>query len=149
MTIEAQASATSPVGLAARIGWGSALLAAPDLVFRLLGDADDNRRARRILRLLGARHLLQAAAEWRFAGPARRAGVAVDSLHAASDIGFAVIDQRWRRAAAIDAAISIGFVALGATNTRSGGFEGQRPSVRFESRRRTLIADEHREWAAG
>ena len=49
------------------------------------------------------------------AGPGRSASV-VDLLHAATSVGFAVVDPRWRRAALSDTAVTTSFVVLGLTN---------------------------------
>jgi hypothetical protein len=68
------------------------------------------------MRVLGARHLLQGAAEALMGGGAREAGVGVDILHGLTDIGFAAFDRRWRRAALADAGITAGLAALGVTN---------------------------------
>ena len=43
--------------------WGTTLLIAPGGVLRVLGGADEARTPKRIMRVLGARHLLQATAE--------------------------------------------------------------------------------------
>lgn len=98
--------------------WGTALLVAPGRVLRLIGGADEARTATRLVRVLGARHLLQAIAgqalgDRAVAGQAVRIGVWIDGLHALSDLGFACRDVRWRRASATDAAIASGFAAFG------------------------------------
>ena len=68
------------------------------------------------MRVLGARHVAQAGAEWAFGGRARRIGTVVDLLHATTSVGFAVVDPRWRRAALSDTTVTTGFVVLGLTN---------------------------------
>jgi hypothetical protein len=117
MTRTSRADKAAPVPLAMRVVWGSALCVLPGAVLRLMGVATAGRNPRRIMRVLGARHLLQALTEWHFKGTARRIGIWVDALHAASDIGFACLDHDWRRAAATDATITTGFVLLGLTDT--------------------------------
>jgi hypothetical protein len=82
-----------------------------------MGGTDEDRGPRRVMRGLGVRHLLQAVAESRFDGTGRKIGIGVDAIHAATDIGFARFDQRWRRPAASDAAITTGFVLLGLIDT--------------------------------
>ncbi len=106
---------TSPVALAIRVGWGTLLTVAPGLVLGAMGDGadDDDRRPCRLLRVLGARHLLQAAAEWRGGATARNIGTGIDVLHASTDIGFACFDRRWRRAAVSDGVVTTGFVVIG------------------------------------
>ena len=111
--------------IAARIAWGAALLAFPDQVLSLTagttypGDhrsPPSDRVPQRTLRLLGCRHLGQAAVEVRVpTQTAHRIGLWVDTLHAGTDIGFAGLDRRWRRAALIDAGVTTAFVALGRT----------------------------------
>jgi hypothetical protein len=68
------------------------------------------------MRVLGARHVAQAGAEWAFGGRARQIGTVVDLLHAATSVGFAVIKPGWRRAALSDTAVTTTFVVLGLTN---------------------------------
>jgi hypothetical protein len=106
-----KAAALVPVLL--RIGWGGGLVVQPRVVLRLLGGVPQGSKPRRIMRILGARHLLQAAATWRFGRRAGQVGVVVDALHAATDVAFAGLDRRWRRAAATDAAITSTFAVLG------------------------------------
>jgi hypothetical protein len=92
------------------------LLTAPGTVLRLLGGADEDRAPRRLMRVLGARHLVQAGAEYRFGGRARKIGIGVDLLHGATSVVFGVVSPPWRRAAHIDAGVAAGFAVLGATN---------------------------------
>ena len=106
----------APVPLALRIAWGTALLISPGTVLRLFGGKDAGTTPRRVMRVLGARHIAQAGAEWAFGGRAREIGIVVDVLHAATDVGFSVVNARWRRAALSDTAITTGFVVLGLTN---------------------------------
>lgn len=100
--------------------WGTILLIAPGKVLRLLGGADEDRVPKRVMRILGARHVVQATAEHIFGDAALRLGVWVDGLHALSGLGFACADARWRRAALIDAAITSGFAAVGLTELETG-----------------------------
>jgi hypothetical protein len=81
-----------------------------------MGGADEDRTPRRVMRVLGARHLVEAAVEQRFGKIGRTLGVATDVIHAAVDVMFGVGDPRWRRAAFTDAVIAGGFVVLGVTN---------------------------------
>jgi hypothetical protein len=118
MTSTSRANRAASVPLSIRVVWGSALLALPSIVLRLMGGADEDRAPRRMMQILGARHLLQAATEWYLDGTAREIGICVDALHAATDIGFASLDRRWRRAAATDAGITTGFVVLGLIDSR-------------------------------
>ena len=112
----AQWQRAAPLPLALRAAWGTALLASPGTVLRLFGGADSGTTPRRVMRVLGVRHIAQAAGEWAGGGRARQIGMVVDLLHASTSIGFAFLDPRWRRAALCDTAVTASFMALGATN---------------------------------
>ncbi len=102
--------------LALRVAWGAALLGSPRTVLRCSGSINVGTTPLRVMRVLGARHLVQAGAEWAGGGRARQIGMVVDLLHAATSVAFAVVDPRWRRAALTDTAVTAGFVALGLSN---------------------------------
>ncbi|MGH9087544.1 MAG: hypothetical protein ACRDYZ_05445 [Acidimicrobiales bacterium] len=91
--------------LALRLGWGTLLLAAPAVALRLLGGTPTP-DARTIARVLGARHVVQAAFERWDDGRHRYLLAAVDWAHAASGVAFASVDRRWRRPALTDAALA-------------------------------------------
>ncbi len=78
----------APVPLAIRAGWGMTLLIAPGPVLRLFGGADEGRAPRRVMRVLGARHIVQAGAEYRFGGRAREIGIGVDLLHGTTSVAL-------------------------------------------------------------
>jgi hypothetical protein len=107
------------VPLALRSAWGAALLISPGSVLRLFGGVDAGSTPRRVMRVLGARHVAQAGVEWALGGRAREIGIVVDMLHAATDVGFSVVNPRWRRAALSDTVVTTGFVVLGLTNGSS------------------------------
>jgi hypothetical protein len=93
-----------------RAGWGLALLAAPDRVVAAMGVAEPDDQTRAVARVLGARHLAQAAVT--LARPTARClrwGGVVDLAHAGTGVVLAVADARYRRAAFTDAAITTGF----------------------------------------
>lgn len=70
----------------------------------------------RVGQLLGARQIAQAVVMSGNPTPAVLwLGAEVDALHAASMIGLACIDRRYRRAALVDAAIAAVFALLGMT----------------------------------
>jgi hypothetical protein len=96
-----------------RLAWGGLLVAAPGRVVRWLGGADTS-TSRGVEGVLGVRHLLQGAVELRAWPAGRRLGVVVDGLHAASGVGLALVDGRWRRAALLDAAVTTGLAVAGA-----------------------------------
>jgi hypothetical protein len=97
-----------------RLVWGGALVAAPARIVVLLGGADTT-SSRAIERTLGIRHLIQAGVELAAWPQGRRLGVLVDGLHAASGVGLAAADGRWRRPALLDAAVTSAFALTGAT----------------------------------
>ncbi len=101
----AAASRVLPV---VRLGWGTFLGVAPARALRLLG-GEDTPPARLILRVLGARHVAEAALETIRPGRYLGALAAGDGLHALTAVGLAVSDRRWRRPALTDAVIATGF----------------------------------------
>jgi hypothetical protein len=87
-----------------RAGYGLTLVAAPGAVIRLVTGHLPGRRERRVARLLGARHLIQAAVTALAPVPSvLAAGAGADALHAASMIMLAAVDRGSRRAALTDA----------------------------------------------
>lgn len=107
---------TSPAAVVVRAAWATLLVLAPGLILRFMGVTTPDRGPRRVLRVLGTRHLLQAVAVHRGGARTRNVGAAVDAVHASTDIAFAYLVPPWRRAAATDATITAGFVVLGITN---------------------------------
>ncbi len=121
-----------------RAGYGVALLCAPGALIRLAAgpgaagrprppaEADAQReaapgsRARLVARVLGVRHLAQAAltAAGQRADPGSPVplggGAAVDLLHAASMLALGAADRRVRRATFTDAAVETALAAAGA-----------------------------------
>jgi hypothetical protein len=98
---------------AVRAGWGGVLLVAPAVVLRAAGGPGFAApHAVAIARVLGARHVLQAAVTALSPTPAVAAlGTATDVLHATGNLVAAVVSPRWRRAATIDAVIAAAFAA--------------------------------------
>jgi hypothetical protein len=97
----------------ARAGYGGVLLLVPGPVIRMCTGRPAGARARNVARLLGARHVLQAAVT-AVAAPGAEAlgiGAAIDLTHAASMAGLAVLDRRVRRVTLADALIETGFAA--------------------------------------
>ncbi|HWD64248.1 MAG TPA: hypothetical protein VG405_03670 [Solirubrobacteraceae bacterium] len=92
-----------------RILWGLTLLVAPSRVLHGL-DTPAPRGVRRVARLLGARHLGQAAAVTLFPQPAvRRWSRRVDEAHGLSMAVLAVASSRYRRAALFSCAVAAAF----------------------------------------
>ncbi|EUA52984.1 hypothetical protein I550_4616 [Mycobacterium intracellulare 1956] len=82
-----------------RAGWGGVLLAAPTEVLSRIHGVRVDRKAIVVTRILGARHLVQAASSGVDPGPEElAAGVWVDTVHSATALGLALVDRR--RAAA-------------------------------------------------
>jgi hypothetical protein len=80
-------------------------------------------RARRVARLLGARHLLQATLNAAVPLPeVFTAGAAVDALHATSMLMLAAVDRSVRKVALMDALIEGLFAGAG-----SSAQPGKRP----------------------
>ena len=104
-----------------RAGWGAALLLAPGVVLALAPpEQRGSPAARTVLRVLGARHLGQAAAVARWPWPrVRRLAVVIDALHAASGLGVAALAPRWRRNAVVDVAATTGLALVGARRAAS------------------------------
>jgi hypothetical protein len=95
-----------------RLIWGGVLLAVPGPVLRCLGGRP-TRTAKATLRLLGARHLVQATATTLCPDTAMLAtGAGLDGLHAITAIALAVIDRPQRRIALTDAGIAVVWIGL-------------------------------------
>jgi hypothetical protein len=103
-----------------RLGYGLLQLSAPNLVpARVLGQPLHG-RDQAVLRLLGARHLLQAAVTT--AAPTAavlRYGASVDAAHAASMMVTA-LDRRRRRTAIAEMVCATGFTIAGVRAARGG-----------------------------
>lgn len=97
-----------------RAAYGAVVLARPDRVLRLYSGRPAHPPDTAVLRVLGARHLLQAAATARPAGAtALLTGAAVDTAHALSMTALGLTDRPRRRAALIDAAVAGSFATAG------------------------------------
>lgn len=94
--------------VAARLAWGAFLGATPSAAVRVLG-GQPTPTARKVVRVLGARHLLQSGIEQRARGRHRYLLASVDWAHAASGMALAALDRRWRRAALTDATVATAF----------------------------------------
>jgi hypothetical protein len=107
-------TASERVLLMVRTGYGAALLLGPGPAIRLATGRIPSQRARRVARLLGARHLVQAALTYVAPQPGVfAAGGQVDAVHAASMLLLAAADQAGRRAALTDAVTEAAFAAAG------------------------------------
>ena len=95
----------------ARVSWGCMLLVLPLRLVRTLGLPSD-RRAIATIRVLGLRHLVQAAVVGD-RGRRIRVGALVDLLHIVSMLLLARFDVPRRRAALFDATVAFGLGAGG------------------------------------
>jgi hypothetical protein len=108
------------VVMAVRALWGMCLLLTPRRVAVLLG-APSARRDRTVIRVLGARHVLQSI--WQCTAAYREdLGSAVDGAHALSALAVASGSPRWRRAASIDAVIASTLAAATWLSTSEASF---------------------------
>jgi hypothetical protein len=106
----------------ARLVWGGLLLAAPGIALETLTGRPATRSQERLLRVLGARHLVQGGLDLvRPTCGLLRAGAAVDLLHAATCAGAVAFSPAWRRAALVDGAGAMGFAAGGLVRARPRG----------------------------
>ena len=102
-----------------RAGWGLALVLAPRWVLTHVHRVRIDRPAVVVARILGTRHLAQAALTVRDPGPRVLAlGAGVDALHALSGLGLAAVDPSRASAGLIDASITSGFAAAGLRDAR-------------------------------
>ena len=104
-----------------RLGLGAAALVRPGALLRVCGAAD-GAGDRRVVRVLGARYVAQAAVgvglprRW-----VRTADVVVDLVHAASMVGLAALDPPHRRPALVSAAAAAGFALADLRSVTSRG----------------------------
>jgi hypothetical protein len=99
---------------AARACYGAALLGAPGAALRLATGRLPGPRARAVARILGARHLAQAALTmWRPRPEVFAAGAGIDLCHAVSMLAVAAADPDLRHAGLADATAAALFTATG------------------------------------
>ena len=97
-----------------RAAYGAVLVLMPGPVIWLATGRRPSRRACRVARVLGTRHLIQAALTAATPEPAvLAAGGQVDSVHAASMLLLAAVSRGGRRAALADALTEAGFAGAG------------------------------------
>lgn len=95
----------------ARATWGTLLLTRPGTAARLIGGRGPHPHYERaVLRVLGLRHLAQAAVTAAWPEPEVVLGGAVsDALHALTGVGYATTRRARRRTGLVDAAVASGF----------------------------------------
>lgn len=104
-----------------RAGWGGVLLAAPAEVLSHIHGVRVDRKAIVVTRILGARHLAQAALSGVDPGPeVLAAGVWVDTVHSATALGLALVDRRRARGGVADAVVAASWAGLGWRHLRAG-----------------------------
>ena len=124
-----------------RAGWGAALLLAPEQVLTRLHRVSVDPASVTVARVLGLRHLTQAAFSGLSPSPEVLAvGVWVDATHACSAVGLAVVDPDRARAGLVDAVVAGSWAALGCRDLASGG-----AAAPARDRRRDRLAG----WALG
>jgi len=89
--------------------WGAYELGRAGRAATFLGAHPSDRRARAVVRVLGARHLVQAAMTLNADPVGHLVGGTVDLTHSASMVLVASLDRRRRRGAAASAAIALAF----------------------------------------
>ncbi len=100
-----------------RAAYGAVLLCAPGAVISRCTGQPASTRTRAVVRVLGSRHLIQAAVTAR--APSNlvlRAGALVDVAHAASMLALGAVGQPLRRAPLADGLVAAIFAALGAAS---------------------------------
>lgn len=118
----ATASKIAPGVLATvRACYGAALLLAPGPLIRICAGYPADSRIQLTARVLGTRHLIQAAlTAWAGPGTGRlAASAAVDLVHASSMAGLAAASPRLRRTALTDALLETALAAVGLVTARA------------------------------
>ena len=107
--------------IAVRVLWGTVLLIAPEVVLRDLPHQRIDRPARGFARVLGARHLTQAAITRRGATHGWLvAGAMVDATHAATMAALAALRPDRRKLALTNVATAMALAAAGVADARRG-----------------------------
>jgi hypothetical protein len=112
-TPQSRAHSSRPIELL-RATWGTALLLAPEQILSRVHHLRIDATSLTVTRILGARHLTQAALSGIRPSPEVLAmGIWVDSAHAATALGLAATDRHRARAGLIDTAIAIAWALAG------------------------------------
>ena len=102
-----------------RVGYGAAQIIAPLWATGQRLDQPDDRPARVLVRLLGARQIVQAGLSWPApSAPVTALGIVVDALHAATMAAMATIEPRWRRTAMLSALTAAAWAGSGLVAVR-------------------------------
>ncbi|MGO2542286.1 hypothetical protein ACT3TS_17145 [Specibacter sp. AOP5-B1-6] len=95
-----------------RIMVGLCQLVRPQLLYGAATGSQPPPGAVVVLRVLGARHFVQGLLLARAGRTWHRCGALVDLAHAATMVALACGDRRWRKPAALDAALASAFAAM-------------------------------------
>ncbi len=110
----------SPAFALLRAGYAAVLLCAPGAVIGICTGQPASKLDRRVVRVLGLRHLTQAVLTARSPSAViLGAGVLVDLAHAGSMLAFATTNHPMRPAERADALIATAFAAAGGTLFRT------------------------------
>lgn len=110
----------------ARVVWGACLIIRPRSVLTRVHHAPTDPVTVAVARVLGARHLAQAAATVYRPSPELIAvGVYSDASHAVSMTGLAAVSSSLRRAGLTDTAIALAFAVAGSVDLRSPAPRGR------------------------
>ena len=121
---------------AVRAVWGAALMIGPRTILERVHGVRADSRSIAIARILGARHLTQAALSGIRPTPAVLAlGIWVDTVHAGTALTLAAADHARARAGITDAAVAAGWAAAGFRDMTQG-----RALRRTQERRRDQLA---------
>lgn len=91
---------------------GLCQLLRPQPLYRAVTGAPPSRDAVVVMRVLGARHLVQALLLARAGRTWHRCGALVDLAHAATMVAVACGGPRWRKPAGFDAVLATAFAAM-------------------------------------
>jgi hypothetical protein len=120
----------------ARAGWGGALLFAPRVVLNRVHHVEIDTKSVLVARVLGARHLTQAALSGVNPSPEVLAmGVWVDLAHASTAVALAVVDRTRARAGLADTAVAGLWAGVGWRDLRTA-----RATPPAHDRRRDALA---------
>ncbi|HEV2451172.1 MAG TPA: hypothetical protein VGS62_04530 [Streptosporangiaceae bacterium] len=101
----------------ARGCYGVLLICVPQRMVGVCTRHPASPRALRVIRVLGARHLIQALLS-RPSAPELEAGCAVDTAHAASMFGLGLASRALRKPALADACVATGMATFGLLTAR-------------------------------
>ena len=116
--------------------WGAALIVVPGRILTDVHHGPAGGVDVAVARVLGVRHLAQAAFTVTSAGRELLfLGTLADLAHAASALGLAAVDPTRRRAGLTESAIAAGFAVAGVV-----GMRGAEPSAAAQRLRRNVVA---------